>query len=120
VTYINNRRPYLETYLENGCCSFSNNSSERSCKAFVVGRKNWLFSDTTEGADTSALIYSIVETAKANGVNIYHYLKYLLEKTPSDKMTDEELEALSPWNPDVKSEIARRTAESNDLNPADE
>lgn len=120
VTYINNRRPYLETYLENGCCSFSNNSSERSCKAFVVGRKNWLFSDTPEGADTSALIYSIVETAKANGVNIYHYLKYLLEKTPSDKMSDEDLESLSPWNPDVKNEISRRVAESNDLIPADE
>ncbi len=83
-------------------------------------RKNWLFSDTPEGADTSALIYSIVETAKTNSVNIYHYLKYLLEKTPSDKMTDEELESLSPWNQDVKDEISRRAAESNDLNPADE
>ena len=120
VTYIYNRRPYLETYLENGCCSFSNNSSERSCKSFVVGRKNWLFSDTHEGADTSALIYSIVETAKANGVNIYHYLKYFLEKTPSDKMSDEELESLSPWDPDVKNEISRRATESNDLIPADE
>ena len=117
VTYIKNRKPYLETYLEDGNCSFSNNSSERCCKSFVVGRKNWLFSDTPEGADSSALIYSIVETAKANGVNIYYYLKFLLEKTPSEKMTDEELDALSPWNLDVKKEIERRASENNEEIP---
>ena len=75
------------------------------------------FSDTPEGADSSALIYSIVETAKANGVNIYYYLKFLLEKTPSEKMTDEELDALSPWNLDVKKEIERRASENNEEIP---
>ena len=74
-------------------------------------------SDTPEGADSSALIYSIVETAKANGVNIYYYLKFLLEKTPSEKMTDEELDALSPWNLDVKKEIERRASENNEEIP---
>ena len=63
------------------------------------------------------MIYSIVETAKANGVNIYYYLKFLLEKTPSEKMTDEELDALSPWNLDVKKEIERRASENNEEIP---
>ena len=60
LIYIRNRKSYLETYLEDGGCSFSNNTSERSCKAFVTGRKNWLFSDTPNGAAASASVYSIV------------------------------------------------------------
>lgn len=55
----------------------------------------------------------MVEMAKANGVNVYHYLTYLLEKMPNDSMSDDELEMLAPWNEDVKSEIERRTASSN-------
>lgn len=108
VTYIRNRKGFLETYLEDGSCSFSNNATERSAKAFVTGRKNWLFSDTPAGAESSAAIYSIVETAKANGVNIYHYLRFLLEKCPTSQTDDEELEKLSPWNEAVKAEISRR------------
>lgn len=72
VVYIRNRKKDLETYLEDGRCSFSNNASERSVKPFVIGRKNWLFSDTPDGATASAVIYSIIETAKANEVNSYH------------------------------------------------
>ena len=108
VTYIRNRKEFLETYLEDGSCSFSNNATERSAKAFVTGRKNWLFSDTPEGAQSSAVIYSIVETAKANGVNIYHYLKFLLEKCPTVHTSEEEMEKLTPWNEEVKAEISRR------------
>ena len=108
VTYIRNRKPYLATYLEDGRCSFSNNASERSIKPFVMGRKNWLFSDTPEGANASSLVYTMVETAKANGVNPYHYLAFLLEKYPSSLMTEKELEALAPWNEEVKAELAQR------------
>ena len=108
VTYIRNRKAYLSRYLEDGRCSFSNNASERSVKPFVMGRKNWLFSDTPNGANASALVYSMVETAKANGVNPYHYLAFLLEKYPSSLMTDEELEALAPWNEAVKAELTDR------------
>ena len=71
----------------------------------MTGRKNWLFSDTPEGAVASEKVYTIVETAKANGVNVYHYLTYLLKKCPSSTMTDEELEQLAPWNENVKSEL---------------
>ena len=78
LIYIQNRRKFLTTYLQDGGCSFYNNTSERGCKAFVTGRKNRLFSDTPNGANASALVYSIVETAKANDIDVYHYLKYLL------------------------------------------
>ena len=108
VTYIQNRRPYLDVYLEDGRCSFSNNASERSVKPFVMGRKNWLFSNTPAGAVASEKIYTIIEVARANGVNVYHYLCYLMEKGPSYQMTDEELSELAPWNDSCKQEIERR------------
>ena len=58
-------------------------------------------------------MYTMVEMAKANGVNVYHYLTYLLEKVPNDRMSDDELELLAPWNETVKAEIGRRANESN-------
>ena len=118
VTYIQNRRSYLTTYLEDGRCSFSNNLSENAIRPFTVGRKNRLFCDTPNGAQASALVYSMVEIAKANGVNVYHYLTYLLEKMPSDRMSDEELELLAPWNENVKTEIQHRVnnTDQSDVN----
>ena len=113
VTYIQNRRDYLMTYLEDGRCSFSNNLSENALRPFTVGRKNWLFCDTPHGAQASAIVYTMVEMAKANGVNVYHYLTYLLEKLPDDSMSDDELDQLAPWNKNVKAEIQRRTENSN-------
>ena len=114
VTYIQNRRSYLMTYLEDGRCSFSNNLSENAIRPFTVGRKNWLFCDTPNGAQASAIVYTMVEMAKANGVNVYHYLTYLLEKQPNDSMSDEELNQLAPWNEDVKAELKRRIESSNE------
>lgn len=118
VTYIQNRRSYLTTYLEDGRCSFSNNLSENAIRPFTVGRKNWLFCDTPNGAQASALVYSMIEIAKANGVNVYHYLTYLLEKMPSNRMSDEELELLAPWNENVKTEIQHRVnnTDQSDVN----
>ena len=113
VTYIQNRRSYLTIYLEDGRCSFSNNLSENAIRPFTVGRKNWLFCDTPNGAQASAIVYTMVEMAKANGVNVYHYLTYLLEKLPDDRMSDDELELLAPWNETVKAEIEHRANESN-------
>ncbi|WP_051689268.1 IS66 family transposase [Butyrivibrio sp. AE2032] len=111
VTYIRNRKQFLLTYLEDGGTSFHNNTSERSCKAFVTGRKNWMFSDTPNGANASAYVYSIVETAKANNVDIYHYLKYLMLETPTNLTTDDKLERLCPWNPECKEAIEKLYAE---------
>ena len=113
VTYIQNRRDYLMTFLEDGRCSFSYNLSENAIRPFTVGRKNWLFCDTPHGAQASAIVYTMVEMAKANGVNVYHYLTYLLEKLPDDSMSDNELDQLAPWNEKVKIEIERRAKNSN-------
>lgn len=115
LNYIRNRKPYLTNYLKDGGCSFHNNTSERSCKAFVTGRKNWLFADTQAGAHASSLVYSLVETAKACEVDIYNYLKYILISAPTDQMSDKELEKLCPWDPDCKAaleEIQRKDQES--------
>ena len=105
LIYIRNRKPFLTNYLEDGGCSFNNNTSERSCKAFVTGRKNWLFSDTQDGAYASALVYSVVETAKASGIDVYNYLKFLLLNTPTSQTTDEDLEKLCPWNPECRETV---------------
>lgn len=66
VIYAKNQKPYMENYLLDGRCSISNNAAENAIRPFTVGRKNWLFADTPKGANASAAVYSIVETAKAN------------------------------------------------------
>ena len=102
VNYVLNRKKYLETYLEDGRCSFSNNLSENAIRPFTVGRKNWLFADTPKGADASAICYTMVEMAKAHGLSIMAYLNYILLNRPAPGATDEDLYLLVPWNPDVK------------------
>ena len=109
VTYCQNRRQDLMTYLEDGRCSLSNNLTEQGCKAFVVGRKNWLFSDQPVGAHTSAIIYSLVQTAKLNGVNPYYYLRYVLEKMSSypncKNLPEQDLQDLMPWSDKLKEAV---------------
>lgn len=102
LTYIRNRRDCLMTYLEDGRCSLSNNLSENAIRPVTVGRKNWLFSDTPEGASANTLYLTMVEMAKAYNLNLYEYLNYLLEKRSCKDMTDEELAKLAPWNEDVQ------------------
>lgn len=72
-------------------------------------RKNWLFAVVPSGAEASALIYTMVEMARANGVNVYQYLTYLLEKCPTSQTSDEELEKLAPWAPEVKRITGERS-----------
>ena len=99
VTYAQNQELYLRTFLNHGEVEISNNFAENAIRPFAVGRKNWLFCDTVKGAESSAIVYTIVETAKANGQNPFEYLKCLfrnlpyLDKTPSA----ETLESLMPW-----------------------
>ena len=103
ITYLLNRRDSLMTYLENPRCSLSNNQSERSIRPVTLGRKNYLFSDTQAGADASMFVYSIIETAKANGIHPGDYIHHLLEQRISKDMSDEELEDLAPWSEKVKN-----------------
>lgn len=112
ITYIKNREEFLMTYLEDGCCSLSNNLSENSIRPVTVGRKNWLFSDTPEGASANALYLTIVEMAKAYDLNLYEYLKYLLENRPNRDMTDDELAKLAPWSEDVQGKCSKKNAQN--------
>jgi hypothetical protein len=73
------------------------NRAENAIRPFVIGRKNWLFSDTPKGATTSAQIYSLIETAKANGQEPYAWLRHILERLPTAQSV-EDYEALLPWN----------------------
>ncbi len=91
------------TYLEDGRCSFSNNLSENAIRPFAFGRCNWMFSDTPKGADASAMVYTMVEMAIEHNLNIYKYLKYLLEQLPGMVMSDDEFAKLVPWNDEVQS-----------------
>ena len=98
VTYVQNRRATAETYLEDGRCSFSNNLSENAIRPFTLGRKNWLFSKSVEGAEASAVTYTMVEMAKAHDLNIFKYLEYVLEQRPDESWTDNQLADLAPWS----------------------
>jgi transposase len=91
--------PKLVRFLEDGRIELDNNRAERSIKPFVIGRKNWLFANTPKGARASAVIYSIVESAKENGLNPYAYLTHLFDKLPNlDSRDDDTLDQLLPWN----------------------
>lgn len=103
VNYAQNRKDTLMTYLEDGHCSFSNNLSENAIRPFTVGRKNWLFSASPKGATASAMVYTMVEMAKANDLNTYKYLTYLLTQRPNEGMSDELLEQLTPWSEAAKA-----------------
>ncbi len=89
----------LIQYTVDGIISPDNNLVENAIRPFVVGRKNWLFSDTVQGARASALIYSLIETAKSNGLEPYWYLKALFENLP-EAMTTDDFRALLPYNID--------------------
>lgn len=80
ILYALNQETYLRRYLEDGHLSIDNNSAERAIKNFAVGRRNWLFSKSIRGADASATIYSITETALLNGLKPYLYLTYVLDQ----------------------------------------
>ncbi|MDE6749276.1 MAG: IS66 family transposase [Lachnospiraceae bacterium] len=106
VIYARNQKPYMENYLLDGRCSLSNNAAENAIRPFTVWRKNWLFADSPKGASASAAVYSLVETAKANGLNVYAYLQILLLYMPGSEWQQypEELDELMPWSPEVQEQ----------------
>jgi transposase len=96
IKYCQSQWSKLEAFLLDGRLELDNNRSERSIKPFVIGRKGWLFSNTPRGAKASAVVYSIVETAKENGLIPFEYLRYLFEKLPN--LGDGDLDELLPWS----------------------
>ncbi len=101
VSYCLAQWERLIVYIEDGNLSIDNNAAENAIRPFVLGRKNWLFAGTPEGAEASALLYSLIETAKANGHEPYSYLRYVFKKLPY-ATTLVEYEALLPWNLDAR------------------
>ncbi len=99
LAYAENEWATLRVFLEDGRVELSNNAAERNVRPVTIGRKNWLFSNTIDGARTSATILSIVETAKINGLNPEAYLRFLLETVPSTPLSD--LPGLLPWGESV-------------------
>ena len=95
VLYTLNRWEQLTLYLDYGFIPLDNNLAENAIRPFVVGRKNWLFCDTVPGAEANARLYSLIETARANNLNLHHYLKHLFEKLPHADTFDQ-LKSLLP------------------------
>lgn len=95
ITYAQNQRRWLMNFYLDGRCELSNNRAENSIRPFVIGRKNWLFCNSQKGAKASAVVYSIIETAKANGINPFSYLQFLFETMPNTSTAM--LDSLLPW-----------------------
>lgn len=98
VKYALNHKESLMNYLLDGRCEISNNSAERKAKVYATGRKNFLFHDSVDGAKATAIVMSLVETAKANNLNAYKYLYTLLLYMPDYKNEPAGIEQLLPWS----------------------
>jgi transposase len=100
IRYTLNQWDYLIRYIEDGNLHIDNNAAERHIKPFVIGRKNWIFNQTPRGAQASALLYSLVQTAVANNLEPFDYLRHLLSELPKLGRHYEQkaLEPLLPWN----------------------
>ena len=103
ILYTINQEQYLRRYLEDGHLSIDNNAAERAIKNFAVGRRNWLFSKSIKGAEASATVYSITETAILNGLKPYDYMNYILEqmKDLNPFPSKEDLLPLLPWSESI-------------------
>jgi transposase len=97
--YLNNQWDKLIRYCEDGRLDIDNNATERAIRPFVIGRRNWLFSDTVAGAKASANLYSLIETAKAHELEPYRYLRYIFKELPRAQCL-EDIEKLLPWHVD--------------------
>ena len=109
VRYALNQEKYLRVFLTDGDVPIDNNASERAIRGFCIGKKNWQMIDTIHGAKSSAIIYSIVETAKANNLKPFDYVQYLLEEIPKH-MNDKDcsfLEDLLPWSEKLPAGIRK-------------
>jgi hypothetical protein len=111
IAYCLGQWTKLIAFLQDGRLELDNNRAERSIKPFVIGRKNWLFANTPKGATASAVIYSIVETARENGLIPYEYLKYLFERLPNiDTKDSAALDNLMPWSATIPGHCRKAQA----------
>lgn len=112
LNYLINQEAYLKVFLTDGDVPIDNSASERAIRTFCIGKKNWMFHNTANGASASAMVYSISETAKLNNLRPYYYFKYILTELP--KLCDEQgtinpadLDHLMPWAEDLPDECRK-------------
>ena len=108
IVYSLNQREYLCAFLDHGEIEISNNQVENAIRPIVVGRKNWLFCDTQAGASASVVIYSVLETAKANGLNPEVWLAHILSVLPNRfaRDPDASIDDLMPWTDVIHQQFA--------------
>ena len=104
--YSVNQEEYLKLFLTDGEIPIDDSASERALRNFTLGRKNWMTINTVRGAQASAIIYSITETARANKLNVYYYVRHLLTELPkllyeNGNIEQSQLEPLMPWSKDL-------------------
>ena len=103
LNYCLNQEKYLKVFLTDGEVPIDDSASERALRNFTIGRKNWVTINTVRGAQASAIIYSLTETARANNLNVYYYVRHLLTELPqliyaNGKIDESRLEPLMPWS----------------------
>lgn len=123
VTYAKNHRETLCNYMKDGRCEISNNAAERKAKSYAIGRKAFLFHTSVAGANASAIMYSMIETAKANNLNVFQYLYMVLLYMPDYKNEPTGIEKLLPWSNFMKEhctgliDVENITVEKHELLP---
>lgn len=121
ITYAKNQKEELSQFLKDGRIPLTNSRAERAIRPFAVHRKNWLFADSMEGAKTNAVMYSIIECAKINKLNIQKYINYILKELPQieNMQKEEEIKKYLPWSENLPNEIRNYEGEYEDLKMAE-
>ena len=121
ITYAKNQKEELSQFLKDGRIPLTNSRAERAIRPFAVHRKNWLFADSMEGAKTNAVMYSIIESAKINKLNIQKYINYILKELPQieNMQKEEEIKKYLPWSENLPNEIRNYEGEYEDLKMAE-
>ena len=109
IRYALNQEKFLRVFLTDGRIPLDNNAAERKIRNFTIGRKNWVMVDTKSGAEASAVMYSIVETAKANNLKVYEYLTYVLTELSKiiEYPNTEVPERLLPWSDELPENVRK-------------
>ena len=117
LIYVQNQKENLCKFLEDGRIPLTNSRAERAIRPFAVHRKNWLFADSVEGAKANAVYYSLIESAKVNNLNIYKYIKYLLDVLPQleEAQSEDDLEKYLPWSKELPADVLNFDGEYKEI-----
>lgn len=117
LIYASNQQKELSEFLNDGKIPLTNSLAERAIRPFAVHRKNWLFADNVDGAESNAILYSLIESAKVNNLNIYKYINYLLDQLPQLKNLSDAnvLEKYLPWSTELPNDVLNFEGAYEDL-----